>query len=89
MSIWKTILRLFTGETDDKAFTLDHVPIRARKVKKTKHERKLREASARHGKPFKAAGVGIAREVMVDGKLEVVDHHETAEVRPIKQGRKA
>ena len=88
MKLWPIIVRLFTGDPDDKSITLDHVPVRARKVKRGKRERKLREASARHGKPFKVAGAGIAREVMVDGKLEVVDHHETAEVRPIKGARK-
>ena len=88
MKLWKTILRLLAGDPYDESITLNHLPVRARKVKKGKHERKLREASARHGKPFKAAGAGIAREVMVDGKVEVVDHHQTAEVRAIK-ARKA
>lgn len=88
MKIWKTILRLLAGDLYDESITLNHLPVRTRKVKKGKHERKLREASARHGKPFRVGPVGIAREVMVGGKVEVVDHHQTAEVRPIKQGTK-
>lgn len=61
MSVFGTIKRALIGDPGDPA-VLDHVPVTGAQDWR---EAKLVEAAKRHGRPFKCAGDGVPREVLL------------------------
>jgi hypothetical protein len=75
MKLFETLKRHLFGDFD--ADVIDHAPISGARS----YEQKLRDAAAKHGRPFKCAAAGLPRQLF-DGHECVTVTAEGGRVRP-------